>query len=393
MLLHVKHADDGRDTFAHVRLDRLAHNVRVLKSRLAPNVRLMASVKADGYGHGAVPVSRAVLAAGADQLGVATLSEALALRDAGIASDILLYGALPARAYRTAVEARLQVTVFDEEGIRHLAEAARLAGLPGRAHVKIDTGMTRLGVRGAEAAAALLARVANTPSLVLEGAYTHFACADEPLDAQDGETERQRERFERALAAARRAGVRIPVVHAANSAALLRGARYHYDMVRPGIALYGYHPAPSWCEDIGLEPVLSLHTRVVRVADVPAGTGVSYGHAYVTPAPERIATLPVGYADGIPRAWSNKGMMRVAGAAARIAGRVCMDQTMLACGSLAVSVGDLVTIYGEKGNAPGSIERAATELDTIPYELLCAISGRVPRRYGEMQDILQKIGG
>lgn len=366
---------------ARVRLDRLAHNVRVLQARLAPGVRMMASVKADAYGHGAVAVSYAALAAGVDQLGVATLEEALELRDAGITADILVYGALSGDAWVSAIRANVQVTIFDTPGLAGLTQAVCQTGISARAHVKVDTGMTRLGVRGTEAAVALLLQVAAAKDVTLAGVYTHFACADEPLTVAQSVTEAQRLAFDRVLTQARAAGVRIPLAHAANSAALLRGSQFHYDLVRPGIALYGYHPAPGWGSDEGLSPVLALTTQVVRVADVAAGTGVSYGHTYVAPQAERIATLPIGYADGIPRAWSGRGSLLVKGAGAPIAGRVCMDQTMIRCGDTAVEVGDRVIIYGEAGWGPGSLERAAKELETIPYELLCAISRRVPRVY------------
>lgn len=364
-----------RATWAEVDLDRFTHNVGVIRRLIGSEVRLLAAVKAAAYGHGAVEISRAAVLAGADYLGVASYEEGVELRQAGIMAPILVFGAFTPAAAVPAIGRQLTATVSSAHEARALADAARAQKAVARVHVKTDTGMTRLGVRGAPATLSLLKAVSDMPGIMLEGLYTHYAAADE-LDGAF--TDRQRQRFEEIVLQARRAGVVIPIVHAANSAGTLRGPEHHYDMVRPGIALYGYHPAPAWRQDIDLRPVLTLKTRIVRLADIEPGETVSYGYTYTAKQRVTIATLPVGYADGIPRALSNVGTVCVNGQPARIAGRVCMDQMMVEVPGHTVHVGDEVTVYGRSGDC-GSLSAAALQLDTIPYELLCRISARVPR--------------
>ncbi len=369
-----------RQTFAQVDRGRLAHNARMLKARLGPGVRMMAGVKADAYGHGAVEASRIFLSAGADALGVATLEEAVDLRAAGISADILVYGKFWTASAESALLHDVALTVYEAHELDVLAAAAG-SGRRARVHVKLDTGMTRLGVRDEEEAVELIVRASGMAGVELEGVYTHFASADEPLSAgDDGRTAIQAGRLERVVMQARARGAHIPLVHAANSAALLRGARYHYDMVRPGIALYGYEPAPAWGIAHDLLPALSLRTQIVRIAEVAEGTPVSYGGTYVTGRTARIATLPVGYADGVPRSLSNVGSVRLEAGCAPIVGRVCMDQMMIDVTDLDVRQGDEVELYGGSGQC-GSAQVAADQLGTITYELLCAISRRVPRVY------------
>ncbi len=371
-----------RETWARVDLKRLATNVSELKSRLAPNVLMMATVKANAYGHGAVKVSRAALCAGADQLGVATVDEGVELRDHGIEAPVLMYGALPKNAVEAVILHDLMPTVGDLSEVALIGQIATKMGKACHIHVKLDTGMGRLGVRDVDAAKQLLKAAAQTPGVILEGAFTHFSSIDEPPGSDgDSYTELQRMRFEKMIFAAKAEGIKIPTVHAANSAGMLRDASYHYDMVRPGIALYGYHPARDWMEPADLLPVLSLHARVVRVADLPSGEGVSYGRTFVTKEPERIATLPIGYADGIPRGLSNVGHVCIKGKPAPIVGRVCMDQMMIKVTGMDVSVGDVAEIYGGARGSCSSLEAMAELQSTIPYELLCRISDRVPRIY------------
>lgn len=341
---------------------------------------MMASVKADAYGHGAAEASRVFLSAGADALGVATLEEAIELRAAGISADILVYGKLWEKSASDALLQDVALTVYEGRELDVLSQAAR-AGRRARVHVKLDTGMTRLGVRDEDEAVELIVRAGSMPHVDLEGVYTHFASSDEPLTMDgDGRTATQADRLERVTMRARERGARIPLMHAANSAALLRDARYHYDMVRPGIALYGYEPAPSWGVAHDLLPALSWRTQIVRIAEVAVGTPVSYGGTYVTSRAERIATLPLGYADGVPRSWSNLGSVRLRSGCARIVGRICMDQMMIAVTDLDARVGDEVEVYGGSGPC-GSAQVAADQLGTITYELLCAVSRRVPRLY------------
>jgi alanine racemase len=347
---------EHRPTWAEVDLSAVADNVRSLKSHLGPATQLMAVVKADGYGHGALPVARAALAAGATWLGVAIAEEALALRSAGLTAPILVLGWTPPAQAAAAIAADIDLTVFS------LDDAAAYRG--GRLHVKVDTGMSRLGFSVEEAAAAV-ARLAALPGTEVRGIFTHFAGADE--DDLTG-ARSQLAAFRRLLDAL---PSRPPLVHAANTAAIQRLPEAHFDLVRAGIGLYGYGGD-------GLRPALRWLTRIAQVRRLPAGTGVSYNWTYVTEKPETVATLPVGYADGFPRVLSNRGTVRIAGRDAPVRGRVCMDQTVVSLEGLGrVAAGDCVTLVGD-GQWADSLAAAA---GTIPYEILCRIGPRVPRIY------------
>jgi alanine racemase len=375
-----------RPTWAEVDLEALRHNVRTLAGRLRPGAGLLAVVKADAYGHGAVPVARAALEAGASWLGVAVLEEGVALRRAGITARILVMGWTPAERAAEVVAADLDQAVFTLADAEALAAAARAQGRLARLHAKLDTGMGRLGwpVRprggpgGLEAAVTDIARAARLPGAALVGVFTHFADADGPdLDG----ARRQLSAFRAALEGLEAEGVRPEVRHAANTAALLRLPEAHFDLCRPGIGLYGYLPS-AHVPDPGLRPVLTWHTRVAQVKDLEPGEAVSYGGTYVAAARERVATLPVGYADGFPRALSNRGRILLGGRPAPVRGRVCMDQIVVSaegCGP--VRQGDPAVILGTQGGARQWADDLAAQLGTIPYEVLCAIGPRVPRVY------------
>ncbi len=367
---------------ALVHLERLQHNVRLLKAKLAAGVQMMATVKADGYGHGALEVSKAALSAGADRLGVATVEEAVALRQSGITAPVLVYGALPEQAAIAVLDYDIAVTVTGINDIRILADAAKRQRHSVRVHVKLDTGMGRLGIRSADEMLTVLSHISAYPLIELEGIFTHLSSADEMHHA-DGRvySEMQRRRFIEWVHVAKRAGYHVPIAHIANSAALLWGPEYHFDMVRPGIAMYGFHPAPAWNQDVDLQPVLELRTSITRIARMQAGEAVSYGRTYVTEKEEVIATVPVGYGDGIPRALTNRGYVEVNGAIAPIVGTICMDQLMINVTGFDAKVGDQVVIYSQLIESKASIQSHADLLDTIPYELLCRITSRVPRQH------------
>jgi alanine racemase len=383
----------SRPTWAEVDLGALAANTRRLAAR-APGAALMAVVKADAYGHGAVPVARAALAAGAAWLGVATLDEALELRRAGIGAPVLVLGWTPPELAGRAAWAGVDLTVS------RLEEAAAMAARGSvRIHAKVDTGMGRLGfwagppaapseagaaaprdpeAAGAEAAAEAVARLAALPGVTLAGVYTHFAAADAP---DLSHARMQLERFRAVLARLAARGVRVPLRHAANTAALVRLPESHFDMVRAGIGLYGYEPSPA-VPPLGLEPVLTWKTRVVLVRRLPGGEGVSYGCTYVTPGPELLATLPVGYADGLSRSLSNRGEVLVRGRRAPIRGRVCMDQVVVSVqGVPGAREGDEVVLIGRQGTEAVTAAEVAERAGTVAYEILCAIGRRVPRTY------------
>jgi alanine racemase len=360
-------AADRARTWATVDLDAITHNVRAIRAVLPPATAFMAVVKADAYGHGAVPVAQAAVRAGATWLGVATPEEALALRAAGIDAPVLILGPTPEMWVRRVVEAECVLTVTDVHSIGTITRMAR--GHP-RVHIKVDTGMTRLGV-APEALAEVLDEAAAA-QIAVEGLYTHLACADE---ADPSMTREQLAGFARAIEGARR---RYPslIRHAASSAAALGWPEAALDMVRIGIALYGVPPAPHLAQ-VPLRPVMTLSSRVVRVRRVPAGTPVSYGATYRTRRATTIVTVPVGYADGYPRALGNVGRMVIHGRHLPVAGRVCMDYTMLDAGDLAVEHGADVTVFG----AALPVAEVAAAAGTIAYELLCRVGPRVPRVY------------
>jgi alanine racemase len=356
--------------------DAIRHNVETL-ARLVEPAQLWAVVKADGYGHGAVTAARAALAGGARGLCVALVQEGIALRVAGIDAPVLLLSEQPPAVLSAAVEHGLQLTVYSIEQIRAL-EAAGAVAHP--VHMKIDTGMRRVGVptyRAVELADAISA----SRAVELVGVFTHLAMADEP---DDPFTEGQLQRFDAALADLAAAGHRPSIVHAANSAGALAYPAARYDMVRAGIAIYGISPGDGVdhiVAPLGLRPALSLHARVSHVKRVSAGDGISYGqrHRFTTDA--TVATLPIGYADGVPRrVHSLGGEVLLHGERCPIVGVVTMDQLMVDVGTLPVEVGDEAVLIGRQGEHHITAADWAKRLDTIAYEVVCGLSARLERR-------------
>jgi alanine racemase len=369
-----------RPVWAEVDLDAVRANVRTLAD-VATTAALMAVVKADGYGHGAVPVARAALDAGASWLGVALVEEGAELRAAGIDAPILVLSEPPPDAAPAVVELGLTPVAYTPVGIEALAKAVahgdRSAPLP--VHLKVDTGMHRVGCN-VDDAYALAESIAARDELRLEGVLTHLAVADEPDNPY---TERQLDRFEELLAALRQGGVAFDMVHAANSAGLFAfGDRARFDLVRCGIAVYGVPPAPRLAGRVPLRPAMTFKARVSHVKTLPAGARLSYGLRYTMPHDGRVATVPVGYADGVPRALSALGgEVIVRGRRHPIAGTVTMDQLMVDVGDAPVEVGDEVVLLGRDGNAEVTADEWAERLGTINYEIVCSIGRRVPRRY------------
>jgi alanine racemase len=365
----------GRPAWAEVDLGAIAANVRLLVERAAP-AAVCAVVKAGGYGHGAVEVARASLDAGATWLAVAIPAEGVELREAGITAPILLLAEFHDCAATIAHD--LTPTVYSEHGITWLAAEARRQGRTGiGVHLKVDTGMHRIGVAPGEAVARAKAVLA-CPELELAAVWTHCPVADEP----DHEfTPRQAARFAAVLDELRAAGIDPPLVHAANSAATLAHPALHHDLVRPGIAVYGLDPSPALSGSMALTPALSLKARVAHVQVVPAGEAVSYGLRRPMPVDTVVATVPVGYADGVPRGLSDEGVVLIGGKRRPLAGSVTMDQLMVACGTDEVAVGDEVVLLGRQGSESVTVQEWADILGTIVYEVTCGISLRVPRVY------------
>lgn len=355
-----------RRTWAEVDLDAIAANVAAVRNILDPATTVMAVLKADAYGHGAVSVARAALDGGARWLGVATVGEGLALRAAGIRAPVLVLGAIPPAEVREAVRAGLSLTVTSPDDVPLIASAARA-----RVHLKIDTGMTRLGVLPGDVPA-VVNRIVRA-RLRLEGVCTHLSSAD---DADHTVTREQLNRFEAALRPVRR---RFPkaVVHAANSAAALAHPRSRYDLVRIGLAMYGLYPHRRFSGLVALTPAMRLVSRVVRAVTAPSGTAVSYGATYRVLRPATIATIACGYADGYPRLAGLNGEVALDGTRVHIAGRVCMDYLMVDAGQRSIQVGDVAELFGRTV----SVDEVAAWAHTVAYEVLCGVGARVPRVY------------
>lgn len=370
--------------WAEIDLSAYGHNIRELKGITAARARFMAVVKADGYGHGAVQISRVALQSGADCLGVARLDEGLQLREAGIEAPILIFGFTSPEKTPVLIDNQLTQTVFSLAMAETLSKSARDCSRKLRIHIKVDTGMGRLGLLAQELPGTSrvdeVEAIAGLPAVEIEGLFTHFATAD---SADTSHAELQLQRFRELLRALVDRGLEIPIRHAANSAALIHLPDSHLDMVRPGIATYGLQPSSQWRRDgLDLRPALQWKTRVIHLKQVPAGFGVSYGITYRTSKPTTLATVAVGYADGLNRALSSRGQMLAGGRRAPIVGRICMDLTLLDVGEVpGVSVGDEVVILGRQKEQVLTAEDLATTLDTINYEIVTSISGRVPRVY------------
>ena len=359
-----------RPTWVDVDLDAIRQNVRMLKPEHA---ELMAVVKANAYGHGDAAVARAAVEAGATWLGVALVEEGLGLRTSGVEAPILVLSEFPPGSERDAIAADLTPSLYTDGGLARLAEAARV-GLG--VHVKVDTGMHRVGVYPPERAAEFVGRVVGA-GLTLEGLWTHFARSEE----DDVTTKEQIARFHDAVESLRAAGHAPRYLHAANSAATILHPDAHFDIVRPGIAIYGVEPGPGVGSWLGLRPALAWRSSVTMVKRLPAGDRVSYGHRYRLEHDAVIATVPVGYADGYPRALSSRADVLIGGRRCRVAGNVTMDQILADCHDADVRPGDEVVLLGRQGDEEITAEELAQHAETIGYEIVTRIGERVPREF------------
>ncbi len=367
-------------TFVEICVPNILHNIRQLKKLLDRNVKFMAVVKADAYGHGAVPVSKAI-EKNVDYLAVATLSEAVELKRSGIKKPILLLGETHLSNAEDVVRDGFIQTVYTLPFAKALSNAATRLKKKTRVHLKIDTGMGRIGVHFGKADD-LFEKIMELPNIEIEGIFTHFAGAEE----MDEFTSEQLKRFRSFISRIDSAGY---ILHAANSAATLFHKESHLDMVRVGLSMYGLYPPGGRGHAIKLRPALEFKTRVIYMKRIPAGTPLSYGSTYVAGKETNIATLPVGYADGLPRALSNKGEVLIGGKRHPIVGRICMDMTLVDVGnskvnpnnSVGVKVGDEVVLIGRQGKEIISADEVAQLADTISYEIICGIGKRVTRIY------------
>lgn len=364
-----------RGAWLTVDLGAIAHNVRALRAWLPADTHLMAVVKADGYGHGAMQVAQTALQAGADWLGVATVAEGLRLRSLGFRQPILLLGLMVPEAYEAAIAADLQLTFATVTELQGLEAAARRVGRVAHLHLKVDTGMTRVGCP-LEEAPALVSQALRSAQIELAGVTTHLATAEDP-DARDARG--QLARFAELVAS-----LGLPAAvwrHAANSAATLFYPEAHHDMVRPGLLLYGIPPRADALLPVELRRAMGVRARITQLREVPPGVGVGYGGRFVTGRATRLALMPVGYADGLPRALSGVQDVLVHGRRCRLVGNISMDQCVADVTGLDARVGDEVVLLGSQGDECIRVEEWADGAGTIPYEIVCGLGRRLPRVY------------
>lgn len=373
-----------RPTRAEINLGAIAFNLQGIRRQVAP-AGIMAVVKADAYGHGALQVSRVALEEGASYLAVAVIDEAIALRKAGIEAPLLVFGGFSHEDAQLFVDWELDATVFDRQGLALISQAARKRNRPVRVHVKADTGMGRLGVDFREAVP-FIEMVRNTEGVELVGLYTHFATSD-ALDKSYANL--QLLRYKSLIDELESKGIRIPLKHTANSGAILDMPGSWFDLVRPGIMMYGHYPSAETTGSVEIHPAMSFKTAVIQVKQIERGQSVSYGRTLIADRPMTIATLPVGYADGYNRLLSNRGEVLIRGRRFPVAGRVCMDLIMAAAGAGdEIRTGDEVVLFGRQGDEEISVASICELLGTIPYEVTCWVSKRVPRVYMHSDDYL-----
>lgn len=366
-----------RPTRAEVDLDCIRHNVALFVDMVGPGCEVMAVVKADGYGHGAAETARAALEAGATRLGVALVEEGEELREAGLGAPVHLLFEPPPEAAAKVVELALTPTAYNQDFIQALSRAAVSAGVEVPVHLKVDTGMHRVGI-DPEGAPSMAEEIATAPGLFLEGVYTHLAMAADP---EHPFNLRQGEAFARVLERLEKGGVRPALRHAAASGAAVVFPHLRLDMIRLGIAMYGLLPGEAYRGKLDLRPALFLRTCISHVFRARAGEGISYGLRYLCPRDTWIAVLPLGYADGLSRALSGRWEVIIAGKRYPQVGTICMDLCMVDLGDDRYEPGQEVTVVGGYGEESVGVERMAEELGTINYEVVCGIGKRVPRRY------------
>ncbi len=368
-------------SWVEVDLDSIGANVKNVKAFIGEKVELIAVVKANAYGHGAVPVAQVALEAGASRLAVARVSEGVELRQAGIEAPILVMNYITLAEIPQAVRYNLTPTLITLEQAQALSREALRAGKKLPVHIKVDTGLGRFGLLPEEVES-FVKEVASLPGLTLEGLYTHFSVADEVNPDSTSYTLRQFETFTSVVEKLEKVGFHFPLKHACNSAALIRFPFMHLDAVRAGIILYGLRPSEEVEPPFPLFPALSLKSRVARVRVLPAGFPISYGRTYVTSRPTPVALVPVGYGDGYHRLISNRGFVLIKGARVPIIGRICMDQFAVdVSGVDGVSVEDEVVLIGEQGGERIGAEEVARWAETINYEVVTSLSRRLPRIY------------
>lgn len=366
-----------RPVWLEINLDAIAHNVRRIKQIVGENVRIIAMVKANAYGHGAIEVSETLLKNGVTMLGVGVVEEGVVLREAGIKAPILVCGLTTDDQLESLVMYNLTATVCKSKTIQTLSRIASKKKRKVPVHIKIDTGMGRLGIP-AEDTLNFVEKIGKMKNILIEGIFTHFAATNE----DDGNyTRKQFEQYKKALFELEKERMNIPLKHVANSAAILNSSCFHLDAVRPGIIIYGLFPSPKTKQIVQLEPAAEFKTKIVFLKEVSTGKSIGYGRTYTTTRPTRIATLPVGYADGYSWLLSNNGEVLVRGQRAPIIGKICMDLCMIDVTHIGgVQIGDEVVLWGKQGSQMISVEEIAEKRGSIAYEVICMVDKeRVPK--------------
>ncbi|MBE5958069.1 MAG: alanine racemase [Lachnospiraceae bacterium] len=363
--------------YAKINLDYICENVKALQKKLKENTGSIAVIKTDGYGHGAVPIAK-VLSDIVDRYAVATVFEANNLIEHGIKNPIILLGYTQEATYDLAIEKEIRMVVYDYEMARKMNEHAEKLGKKALVNIALDTGMSRIGFLPTAESVDVIEQISKLDNIKLEGIFTHFAKADE-YDKQSAKN--QFDLYESFLKKLEDRGVNIPIKHCANSAAVMEMPYTSLNMSRLGIAIYGLYPSEEISREIELKQAMSLHSHVIYVKEVEAGSGISYGHTFIADKKMKIATIPLGYGDGYFRNLSNKGVVLIKGKRVPIVGRVCMDQFMVDVTGMDVSIGDEVTLIGKDGDEMLTVDEIAKLAGTFNYELVCDLGKRVPRVY------------
>ncbi|MDQ0418430.1 alanine racemase [Croceifilum oryzae] len=378
-----------RDTYIEVNLDAIHHNIQEYRRWIGDQVNLLVTVKANAYGHGMVPIAKAAMEAGVDRLGVAFVDEGIQLRQAGITIPILVLGYTPPHAIEAAIQHDLTITVYSSYLLEQVQEEAKKQNKKATIHIKIDTGMGRLGIQTSEVIP-FLHQAMRYSSIYVEGLYTHFSTADEE---ERSYFNKQIEGFELVREDVKQAGFEIPIYHSSNSAATMVEKNQHHQMVRVGVGLYGMYPSDELSHsDLKLIPALRLVTKVAHLKKVSADKGISYGKTYTTQGDEWLATLPIGYADGYSRSLSNKGFVLLNGVRVPVVGTVCMDQLVVRVDeAMPVHVGDEAVVYGSQGTEEICVDEVAKWLGTINYEVTCMLQKRIPRIYTYQGKVIEVV--
>lgn len=378
--LKMSSLEELRPVWAEIDLDSLAHNIKEVRRITNKEAIVTAVVKANAYGHGSIEAAKVFLENGANRLAVATLSEAVELRRAGIDTPILILGYTPDSQHKIAVENDIIEAIYTLESAEKLSQVAGNLNKKAKVHIKVDSGMGRIGFPPVDSSIDKIEKISKLPNLEIEGIFTHFAKADEVDKAYTG---KQFKNYKWVIEKLKDKNIQIPIKHVSNSAATIDLPEYNLNMVRGGIMIYGLYPSDEVDkEKVSLKPAMTLKAKISHLKEVPEGTGISYGQIFVTKRKSKIATIPIGYADGFTRLLTSKAEVAIKGKRAPIVGKICMDQCMIDVTDIEdVKVGDEVVLFGDGTNGVPHIDEVAEKLGTINYEIVCMVGRRVPRVY------------